>query len=581
MESQSVRSPEFLACILICILVLNTLIRLRKRNCSNLKTYSYLLELNYFFPILSYLAFSDQLDESYIWASKIQNLLTSGRMGVELFDGVYGESSVSILQPVISSVLKSIFPITYEQAMYLPGVISLYILIYLWTKTAASFSLSFISSILPIGFLITSFGFIQNISFSFDVPLSLLALFIVYTGTLGRSMPRMAVLVIAGLTPLIRMEFILLVLLWVCAIGLQAFNGKQKNSITLKSVTILIGPTLLAFLYKLWAFGELLPAMYYFKVQNYDVDTILYILAYYCRALGYFATAILVIAAFTSIVRGKALVGFKTSLSLYVRLPLFQKLTLIFIGVQFLTPVLAGADYHGERLQRYLVIPLSICVFAFVIHKNIVFDGFSKKFFVKGKAVISILVLLIAINSESHVYAIKAGTWFDLENRPSRAYCHELLGPELRKFWQSKSNMPLVIATSEANGIAFSSGARLLDLAGGVDARNYPAKRDPISPGNLYGKYTFKNSIARELPSILWPYKSEHCIFYNRTKQIDNIELMSMLEATYSQSWTKYWFPNLENLLQIGYCPGKIQSKFKEEEALAVFLYYCGIGKPQ
>ena len=578
MESQSLRNPQFLLCILICILFLNTLIRLRKSNRDNLRTYSYLLELNYFFPILSFLAFSDQLDESYIWASKIQNFLSSGRMGVKLFDGAYGESSVSILQPIISSVLKSVFPITYEQAMYLPGIISIYILIYLWAKTAASFSLSFISSILPIGFLITTYGFIQNLSFSFDVPLSLLALFIVYRGTLDRSIPGAVVIFIASLTPLIRMEFILLVFFWVCAFAHHAYTARQKFSTTLKSISILVAPTLVAFLYKSWAFGELLPAMFYFKVQNYDLDTVLHIIAYYSRALGYFTTAIIIVAALISIFRGRAQSAFRDSFYIFVKLPLFQKLTLIFIGVQFLTPVLAGSDYHGERLQRYLIVPLSLSVFASVLYKKFAFDGFTKKIFVREKNFFLVLVLLIAIASESHVYAIKSGTWFDLENRPNRAHCDEFIGPELRKFWQSKSNMPLVIATSEANGIAFSSGARLLDLAGGVDARNYPAERDPISPGNLYGKYTFKNSILIELPSILWPYKSEHCTFYNYMKHLDNGKPSQALDVTYSLKWTKYWFPNLESLSQIGYCPGKVKSKL-EEEAFAVFLYYCGVNK--
>ena len=243
--------------------------------------------------------------------------------------------------------------------------------------------------------------------------------------------------------------------------------------------------------------------------------------------------------------------------------------------IQFLTPVLAGPDYHGERLQRYIIVPLSLSIFIYFMHRDFLWKKSIRKTLVLQKEITFFLILIISISLESHAYAIKEGKWFDIQSRPSRAHCDELIGPEIHKFWYSKSSAPLVIATSEANGISFSSGARLLDLAGVVDARNYPVDANPISPGNLYGRYTFKESISKELPSILWPYKSEHCTFYNEIDFDSKIESSELIETAYSSEWARYWFPSLNSLFKLGYCQGRVEAKKENFQAIAVFLYYC------
>ena len=575
MESQSIKSFGFLLCILICISLSNLIIYFRGKNESHLKTHSYLLHLNYFFPVFSYLSFTDQVDESYIWAGKVQSLLSSGRMGVKLFDGTYGESSVSIIQPVISAALKAVLPLTYEQALYIPGIVSIYILIYFWSKTAATLSLSLLSSIIPIGFLMTSYGFLQNVSLSFDVTISLLAIFLVYKESIKSTAQMAWVPVLVSLTPLIRIEFLILILLWIFAFTIEIYNRRIQLSTYLKSISLLLIPTLFACVYKFWAFGDLLPAMVHFKFQNYDLASIVRIIAYYVRALGYVATTILAIVVFVYLINTRLKSEVKTLLFIYLKLPIFQKATLVFIVIQFLAPVLAGPDYHGERLQRYIIVPLSLSIFIYFIHRDFLWKESIRKTLVLQKGITFFLILIILISLESHAYAIKEGKWFDIQSRPSRAHCDELIGPEIRKFWHSKSSAPLVIATSEANGISFSSGARLLDLAGVVDARNYPVDANPISPGNLYGRYTFKESIAKELPSILWPYKSEHCTFYNEIDFDSKIENSELIETAYSSEWARYWFPSLNSLFKLGYCPGRVEAKKENFQAIAVFLYYC------
>jgi hypothetical protein len=575
MESQSIKSVGFLLCILMCIFLSNLIIYFHGKKYNRLKTHSYLLHLNYFFPVFSYLSFSDQVDESYIWASKVQNLLSSGRMGVKLFDGTYGESSVSIIQPAISAVIKAMLPITYEQALYIPGIASIYILIYFWSKTAATLSLSLLSSTIPIGFLMTSYGFLQNVSLSFDVTISLLALFLVYKESMKSKSPMVWVSVLVSLTPLIRIEFLLLILLWIFAFTIEIYNRRIKLSTYLKSIALLLTPTLFACVYKFWAFGDLLPAMVHFKFQNYDLVSMVRIIAYYVRSLGYLATTMLAVGAFVYLINTRLKLEVKNLFLIFLKLPIFQKATLVFIGIQFLTPVLAGSDYHGERLQRYIIVPLSLSVFIYFMHRDFLWKESIRKTLVLQKGVTFFLILIISISLESHAFAIKEGRWFDIQSRPSRAHCDELIGPEIQKFWLSKSNAPLVIATSEANGISFSSGAKLLDLAGVVDARNYPVTANPISPGNLYGRYTFKDSIAKELPSILWPYKSEHCTFYNEIDFDSKIENSQLIDNAYSSEWARYWFPSLSSLSKLGFCPGRVEAKKENFQAVAAFLYYC------
>jgi hypothetical protein len=575
MESQSVKSLSFLLFTLSCIFLLNIIVRWAGRRNFRENSNLYLLKFNYFFPTLSYLAFTDQLDESYIWASKIENFLATGRLGVELYDGTYAESSVSIIQFLIASFLKILFPITYEQAIYLPGVLSMYALVYLWMKTTQTLALSKFSSMIPLVFLVTSFAFIQNLSFSFDVSLSLLALFFIYQKSRSHDSTKVGVLFVVGLTPLIRIEFLVLAILVFLCLVFQKYREKTNSLSVVKLLLVIFGPLTLAFGYKWWAFGDFLPAMVHFKTQQYDLETLSRIVAYYVRAFGFTATALLILGTMFFLFKVNWKATLQIGLVRFISLPIFQITTLVYIALLFLTPLMAGSDYHGERLQRYLIVPLSLCVFIFFMSSNFSFDDSRVRVFKEKKVLSFVLAFLIAISAESHAYALSAGKWFSFDNRPSRAHCDELIGPKLREFWMSKSDNPLVIATSEANGISFSSGARLLDLAGVVDARNYPAELDPIFPGNLYGKYSFKDSIARERPSILWPYRTEYCTFYNPLTYSENRDELQVVEQVYSSMWAKYWFPSLTYLSSIGYCVGRVQTGEEGYEGYAAFLYYC------
>jgi hypothetical protein len=575
MESQSLKSLSFLIVVIFCIFLSNNFLRWVNRRKCGVNSNLYLLKFNYFFPILSYLAFTDQLDESYIWASKVENFLTSGRLGVTLYDGVYGESSVSIIQFLIASFLKVLLPITYEQALFLPGIFSVYALVYFWIKTTQRLALSKFSSIMPLGFLASSLAFIQNLSFSFDVSLSLLALFYVYQKSRSHKSFTIAVLLVVGLMPLIRIEFFAFAILVFFCLVVQSYREKSSLLLFIRSVLIIFGPLILAFIYKRWAFGDVLPAMVHFKTQEYDLETVTRIVAYYVRAFGYTATGLIVIGAIFIFFKVNWKVTLKECIVGFISLPIFQGATLVFIGLLFLTPLMAGSDYHGERLQRYLIVPISLCVFIFFMKHNISFGDSRMRVFKEKKVLTFFLAILIAISAESHMYALSEGKWFSFDSRPSRAHCDELIGPKLREFWKSKSDKPLVIATSEANGISFSSGAKLLDLAGVVDARNYPANLDPIFPGNLYGRYSFKDTIAREKPSILWPYMSEYCTFYNPLTNFENRDELQVIERVYSSIWAKYWFPSINELARIGYCIGRVQTKEEDYESYAAFLYYC------
>jgi len=78
--TQSVKSPALLLILCATVLVIDSLVIFKlKQKATNWKLRLPLLA-NVAIPIGGYLAFSDQQDEMYIWASKIENFLLSGRL---------------------------------------------------------------------------------------------------------------------------------------------------------------------------------------------------------------------------------------------------------------------------------------------------------------------------------------------------------------------------------------------------------------------------------------------------------------------------------------------------------------------
>ena len=160
MFTQSVKSPALLLILCATVLVIDSLVIFKlKQKVTNWKLRLPLLA-NVAIPIGGYLAFSDQQDEMYIWASKIENFLLSGRLGVELFDGNFGESSVSTLVFIVAAVLKIIFAVTTEQSLYITNVLAAIFTILVSQIFFIRNNVRSLYSHVPAIFLITSYGFI-------------------------------------------------------------------------------------------------------------------------------------------------------------------------------------------------------------------------------------------------------------------------------------------------------------------------------------------------------------------------------------------------------------------------------------
>jgi hypothetical protein len=91
--TQGVKSPTLLLILLFAVLVIDILAMFKLRDMYSDYRKRIPLFANLLIPLGAYLAFTDQQDEMYIWASKIDNLILSGRLGVELHDTVLPNST--------------------------------------------------------------------------------------------------------------------------------------------------------------------------------------------------------------------------------------------------------------------------------------------------------------------------------------------------------------------------------------------------------------------------------------------------------------------------------------------------------
>ncbi len=586
--TQSVKSPTLLLILLVTVLVIDMFVILNLRQ--KAKNWKSRLPLfaNLLIPIGSYFAFSDQQDEMYIWASKIDNFILSGTLGVELFDGAFGESSVSVLVFLVAALFKLLFAITTEESLYVTGVLSAVFTVVFSQVFFIRHNVRSFYSHIPAIFLITSFGFISSISMSFDVSFTLLycqtLLFIV----IGKArILTYQTALLFGIAELIRLELSVFKVLFLVLIIIEVIKNGIKVNYGIKLLILTLTPTVFLTIYKLWAFGETIPAMVHFKSMQIDQVIFLRSIYYYFVALGptFFVLSIWIAVLF---LRNFIPMGIKPLASISEFRKLFTKYW-FFVGVLILllAPIYAGPDYYGPMYQRYLLTPLylTICSFVWLYHKK-----FSKPELristsqtpvnlpLRKISILSIIAIL-SVSANSFVFGWLLGQGGALESRPSRATCDQLLGPSLKDFWKSRSDRPLVIATSEANGIAYASSARLLDMSGVVDSRNYPTVYQPMIPGSMYAKFQFKDSIFRERPSIIWPAYSESCSFFNPLS-IHRKDMKTQLQTIYNFNFTKHWFPSQPELVSRGYCPYQIDlKKTGPVNAQASFYYLCSVTK--
>ncbi len=113
----------YLFLIVNLIVIMNLIYMFRKKFISK-KDFTILVALNLFSHSWIFVHIKDLPDEAYVWASKIVNFSETGRLGVELFDGTYGESTVGTLQFIFSALFFKFMGLTIEQSIILPITLS-------------------------------------------------------------------------------------------------------------------------------------------------------------------------------------------------------------------------------------------------------------------------------------------------------------------------------------------------------------------------------------------------------------------------------------------------------------------------
>ena len=587
MDTQSIKSPTFLIILILIILAIDIFVLFWKNLSVKNSHYRWILFLNILFPIEAYLVFTDQQDEFYIWASKVINFLTNGHLGVMLYDNKFGESSVSSIIFILAAAIKKFSNFTIEQSLYVPNILAAVFITIVWQKFAEEKKMSKRYSTIPLIFLLLNYGFVLCLSASFDVGISILFCLVILIRFLkGGPFFTCSFAVWIGFAEWIRSELLIFKLLYLVLV-IVYFRRGIIGRLRLLTISILaLSPTFMLLAYKYWAFGSLTPAMIEYKKPQQDVMIYLRGIYYLVQSIG-IAGLLTLLIAIILISRNFWPRKHIVKIEILENPLLFYENHWIYLGIAFLycTPIYAGADYYGAIFQRYILTPLFLTLIITCVRANNAIKS-SKNFEVSSRRrhiadrlpslLIMVTIMVIAINSFASGVLLNPG--FSMKQRPARATCDQLLGPEIRAFWSASATSPLVIATSEANGIAFSSSAKLLDLSGIVDSRNYPAKYQPVLPGNLYGKYKFDFLIERERPSIVWPPYSEHCSFFNPL--VDKTKTPELqLKDTYSSLFSRYWFPAESNLKKLGYCQKEIIVQDNVMGTASAAFYYDCINK--
>ena len=584
MDTQSIKSPTFLIMLILIVLAVDIFALLGKNfRLKNLR-YRWILFLNILFPVEAYLAFTDQQDESYIWASKVSNFLTNGHLGVLLYDDKFGESSVSTAIFLLASAVKKFSNLTIEQSLYVPNILAAVLVTIVWQRYAEQKGISRLYFILPLIFLLLDYGFILCLSASFDVGISILFCLIILIIFLKKgSLSTYSFAILIGFAEWIRSELLIFKLLYIVLVIIY-FRREIIGKLRLFTILILtIIPTLTLLVYKYWAFGGVTPAMIQYKKPQLDAMIYLRGIFYLLQSIGVAGLVTLllsIVIIYRSFWRGKRIL--KIGILQNPLLSFENNWVYIGIAILYCAPIYAGADYYGAVYQRYILTPLFLTLIIACAKVNDSKKSLEnleaptrKKYFTYPEPSFFIIVTIMVVAMNSFFSGVLLNPGISVKQRPARATCDQLLGPEIRSFWSTFSSSPLVIATSEANGIAFSSSAKLLDLSGIVDSRNYPAKYEPVLPGNLYGKYKFDFLIQQERPSIIWPPYSEHCSFFNPI--VDKaITPKLQLNKNYSSIFSRYWFPTESKLKELGYCPKEIRVQNRVlGSASAAFYYNC------
>jgi hypothetical protein len=455
-------------------------------------------------------------DEDYVWASKLVSFAQNGKLGVPLYNGKFGESTVGTLQFLLSSIIYKFLHLTVEQALILPIFACLLILLYVSFK---ALSVAYQSIFVPLVFLsvvILSPVFEINFANGFDnvMALTLIIVWISRETNFIQILPiRTFRLLIAVLGPLIRLDLVVLIpiVLLLTYSDLKIFTAHGKiNRVwnafkSLRNEIATVGIFLVGWAtYKFWAFQSILPAMYEYKAPTLNLFYILKGSKYVAYSFGFYPTTILIFVT----------LGFAYSIrQKIIRVDRLTYALLVFSVFEFASAIFSGGDYFGPSFARYefpVIISLLFYGLIRLSEHSIRQNGSRRTFSLLLILVFALMCSLFPSYPSSRIAYAHSSQIF------GRASCDDFAAQATANYLSERKVTHPVIISSEVNGAAFHMRARLVDAIGLVDESVYPLTSPPASKGNVLHKHQVPLSDAElNAGNVVWFYGSAVCQDYD------------------------------------------------------------------
>jgi hypothetical protein len=436
----------------------------------------------------------DLPDEGYVWASKIVNFVESGVLGVQLDTGPMGESTVGFLQFLLAAGFMAI-GFTVEQSIYIPILASLTIsqvLLYAIVAKHTKSKFYALVSVLIV-FVLPVLGY--NFAFAFDnvMAYSFLIIWTFFELNSCKETKHKARILLVVIFPLVRLDFAIV------SLAIFVLHVFENKLFSIRSVIVEIRCNLAFYassmclflvwvIYKLWAFGDLVPAMASYKSFHWDSGFYLYSLG-----IKYLITSLNLEVILSPIpvgiltllmIRLYAWKWINRSISqeilqqYSIQIAPIQKLltmNFVFFFVTSVLAVIAGGDYFGPQLVRYqfpflilifLLLFLKLHTFSRVLRKSYLEKTFPARGMVRIDLQIalslSLLTLLMFFRPDTPSNYLADIAQVD---KVGRVTCEAAAGISLRELFPNMQT----IATPEVNGISYHSQSSLIDLIALVD----------------------------------------------------------------------------------------------------------------
>jgi len=453
------------------------------------------------FTVLTLLSIRDLDDEAYIWISKFKNLFLHGKFGIQIDNSRFGESSAGAIQYLISGLVWKISKITPEQSLTITSIfissgffIVIYFLLLHKRLIPRLGLLSYIILAFSPSFILNTSHAMDNLGGGLALWFWLLARNNSYDGRHKKFR-----LVISGFSPLIRFELVILPLVDLVKLVL---TREEKFQTKIIQTFYLVGPMFLYSCYRYWAFQDLIPAMV--QLKGFQFNPILFQsgVEYFNQVFSY--SVVLVLFSIILLV-------LKTGLNSYSIKSNFD----LFLISSFLlfTPVITGGDYYGAIYARYYI---EFLLFTYLI-LILGVSKFSAEPLRLLKRKVRWVNFLQIQSMNSFFILVFLSPWhfsdFEknlLQTHYGRVTCDQSVASLVFSVIPNARS----VATSEIFSFNYVTGMTLIDLMGGADTKNFPAKSDPWPSDPMHIRFDFKDKIFVSKPDLIWAYGSAACPLY-------------------------------------------------------------------